>query len=106
MVKVPISVCIVLLFVSVPGSFAQGSPTPPKAQEVKPQGYPVMLGDQTLFNIREGVGAYSAEDRAKDISERIKRFAEDPTLQTLSKRRDKNPGLVEFKKNPYRDSDL
>ena len=82
MAKALISVCIVLLFVSAPGSFAQLSPTPPKTQEAKPQGYPVMLGDQTLFYIREGVGAYSAEDRANDISARIKRFAEDPTFLT------------------------
>ncbi len=76
MVKVLISVCIVLLLVIVPGSFAQVSPTPPKTQEVKPQGYPVMLGDQVLFSVH-GIKATPGNERAAGISGRIKRLAED-----------------------------
>ena len=73
--KALISLCIVFLLVSVPGSSAQVDPTPPKTEEVKPQGYPVMLGDQTLFYIRD-IQRFPAEVRAKNVSERIKRVAE------------------------------
>ena len=84
MVKVLISMCVVFLFVSVPGSSAQAGPTPPKTQEVKLQGYPVMLGDQILFYIREEVRGISPEARAKAISEKIKAVAEDFNIPVSS----------------------
>jgi small-conductance mechanosensitive channel len=83
LVKVLISVCVVFLFVSVIGSSAQVSPTPQKTQEVKLQGYPVTLGDQTLFYIRE-VKGFPAESRAKAIDERIKKVAQDPHIPITS----------------------
>jgi small-conductance mechanosensitive channel len=73
----------VLLLVIVPGSFAQVSPTPPKTQEVKLQGYPVTLGDQTLFYIKD-VKGFPAENRAKNINERIKKVAENPHIPITS----------------------
>jgi len=81
--KVLISICVVFLFVSVIGSSAQVSPTPQKTQEVKLQGYPVTLGDQTLFYIRE-VKGFPAESRAKAIDERIKKVAQDPHIPITS----------------------
>jgi small-conductance mechanosensitive channel len=83
-VKVLISVCMVFLFVSVPGSSAQASPAPPKTEEVKLQGYPVMLGDQTLFYIREEIRGISPEGRAKAISEKIKAVADDFNIPVSS----------------------
>jgi small-conductance mechanosensitive channel len=87
-VKVLISVCMVFLFVSVPGSSAQAGPTPPKTQEVKLQGYPVMLGDQTLYYVRDYEDSsgrrYSGQNRAKVISERIKIAAENPGIRADS----------------------
>ena len=83
MVKALISACMVFLFVSVPGFSAQVSPTPPKTQEVKPQGYPVMLGDQALFYIKD-VKGFPAENRAKTIVEKIKKAAEDPYIPITS----------------------
>jgi small-conductance mechanosensitive channel len=84
LVKVLISVLfIVSLFVSVPGSSAEVTPAPPKTQEANPQGYPVTLGDQTLFYIRE-VKGFPAESRAKAIDERIKKVAEDPHIPITS----------------------
>jgi small-conductance mechanosensitive channel len=82
-VKVLISVCTVLLFVSVPCFSAEVSPTPPKTQEIKPEGYPVMLGDQTLFYIKD-VKGFPAENRAKAIAERIKKVAEAPHVPITS----------------------
>jgi small-conductance mechanosensitive channel len=82
-VKALVSVCIVLLLLSVPVSFAQVNPTPPKTQEGKPQGYPVMLGDQVLFSLRD-IRGFSGEERAKTISDRIRKIAEDPGIQVAS----------------------
>jgi small-conductance mechanosensitive channel len=79
--KALISVWIVLLFFNTSGVFAQGNPSPTKPQEVKTSGYPVMLGDQTLYHIRD-IKGYSAEERAKTVIERIKKVAEDPRIPT------------------------
>jgi small-conductance mechanosensitive channel len=82
-VKVLISMCMVLLLFSAPTSLAQVSPTPQKTQETKPQGYPVVLGDQTLYYLRD-IQGYSAEGRAKAIAERAKKVAEDPNIPITS----------------------
>jgi small-conductance mechanosensitive channel len=83
LVKALISVFIVFLFASVAVSSAQVSPTPPKTQEVKPEGYPVTLGDQTLFYIKD-VKGFPAEKRAKAIGERFKKLAEAPHIPVTS----------------------
>ncbi len=77
------SVCILLLLVGVAVSLAQMSPTPPKTQGVKLQGYPVTLGDQTLFYIKD-IKGFPAENRAKTIGERIKQAADDPYIPITS----------------------
>jgi small-conductance mechanosensitive channel len=82
-VKAVISLCIVLLFFGVALSSAEVTPTPPKTQEAKLQGYPVMLGDQTLFYIKD-VKGFPAENRAKAIDERIKKVADDPRISITS----------------------
>jgi small-conductance mechanosensitive channel len=69
---------LILFYSYAPFSFAQEKATPPHPQRVAPQGYPVVLGDQTLFYLKENVKGYSAEERAKTISERVKGIAEDP----------------------------
>jgi protein involved in polysaccharide export with SLBB domain len=54
----------------------QASSSPPKSVEVKPSGYPVVLGDQVLFYV-QGIKALHGNERAAGISGRIKRLAED-----------------------------
>ena len=71
---------MILIFLNVPFSLAQEKTAPPQPQKVTSQGYPVMLGDQALFYLREEVKGYSPEERAKTISERIKKIAEDPDI--------------------------
>ena len=78
-----LAICVVVALSGTVGSSAQVSPTPPKTQEANPQGYPVMLGDQVLFSIRD-VRGLSGEERAKTLSERIKKIAEDPGIQVTS----------------------
>lgn len=77
--KALISLCILLLFVSSPGAFAQGTSTPSKPEEVKPFAYPVVLGDQILFYLKD-VKGFPAKERARTISERITKIAEDPNI--------------------------
>ena len=83
--KTLLSLCMVFLFAVVPGSFAQGSSPPSKAQEVKPVAYPVALGDQTLFYVRDIKDSsgrqFSGEARAKTISDRIKTAADNPEIK-------------------------
>ncbi|MCX5913003.1 MAG: mechanosensitive ion channel family protein [Deltaproteobacteria bacterium] len=71
----------IVFSICAPFSFAQEKTPPPHPQRVAPQGYPVVLGDQILFYLKENVKGYSAEERAKTISERVKGIAEDPGIR-------------------------
>lgn len=71
---------------STVSSFAQAPPaaeTPPNSQEyLLPQsnpidGYPVLLDGKTLFTVRQGVGLFSAQERAEAIAKRIEQIARD-----------------------------
>ena len=72
--------CMMMLALPAPLLSAQVSSTHPPSQDVKSPGYPVVLGDQVLFYIKGDIKGYSAEVRAKTISERIKGIAEDPAI--------------------------
>jgi hypothetical protein len=41
--------CVILLTILVPSAFAQTKSAPPKPEEDKSTGYPVVLGDQIIF---------------------------------------------------------
>ena len=57
------------------------APTKPALEKQAPtQGYPVILDGSTLFYIRQGYRAYSAEERAEAAQTRIRKFADDLTL--------------------------
>ncbi len=71
---------VILVFLGAPVCAAQDDNTTTKSQMVEPQGYPVVLGNQTLFTITQKVEGYSPEDRANGMSERIKRIADDPGI--------------------------
>lgn len=45
-----------------------------------PIGYPVKLKDRTLFSVHERIFSFSAEERAKSISERIRKLYIDPSF--------------------------
>ncbi|NEP16180.1 MAG: mechanosensitive ion channel family protein [Leptolyngbya sp. SIO4C1] len=61
-----------------PPGWAQS--TPPLLPE-ESAGYPVILQDQTLFRIEEGVASFPASFRAQTISERIEAFAKRSELE-------------------------
>jgi small-conductance mechanosensitive channel len=79
-----VSFFMILLGLDIPNIFSQTTGEPSngqavKAEEVKPSGYSVVLGEQTLFSITE-IQGHSAQDRAKTSSERLKEIAEDVSI--------------------------
>jgi small-conductance mechanosensitive channel len=75
--------CIGLLASVMYLTSSQVDSAAPKAQEVKSPGYPVMLGDQTIFFVGD-VKGYPAEERARTIAERVKRIAENRGIPVTS----------------------
>jgi len=53
---------------------------PAKPQEDTSSGYPVTLDDQTIFSIKGEIPGYSAKQRAKTVSDRVRALAEDFTI--------------------------
>jgi hypothetical protein len=81
MVKTAIfAIWIILFSISAPLSSAQEKKISPPPETVPSSGYPVLLGDQILFYLKEDIKEYSAEERANTISERIKKIAEAPQI--------------------------
>lgn len=90
------SITLCFLFTIVPFSptHAQApnptpNPTPTSASTNK--GATVELGGEEIFNIRAGVGAFSPEERAQAVTNRILKLAEDPTVAVDSIKIDEQP---------------
>jgi len=65
---------IILFFIISPLTiFSQSEPEIPK-------GYPVLLDGDTLFNIYSGIGTFSAERRAKEISQELNTISKNESL--------------------------
>jgi small-conductance mechanosensitive channel len=74
----------------------QGQETP---LETLGEVFPVMLDNQELFTIRQGIGSFSAQERAKSITARIEKIADDDALspEDLTIKidpEDKNPSII------------
>ena len=78
-------VAVVMIAISPLPSTAQATPPQTKTQQATPSGYPVMLGNQTIFYVRD-VKGYPGEERAKTVIERARRVAEDPGIPVTSVR--------------------
>ena len=76
--RVFFALMVILVFLGAPICPAQDDNITTQSQTVAPQGYPVVLGNQTLFTITQEVEGYSPEQRANGMSERITRIADDP----------------------------
>ncbi len=78
---------IIISTISPAVSFAQPAAPPDHSQAGAPQGYPVELDQRPLFyvsdKIEEGI---SSTARARNIAERIKTIADDPTIKPDSLR--------------------
>jgi small-conductance mechanosensitive channel len=96
--------CLVLLLTLSPIFMiaAQNNPTKQGQEtslETLGEVFPVMLDNQELFNIRQGIGSFSAQERAKSITARIEKIADDDTLSpddlTIKiDPEDKNPSII------------
>ena len=96
--------CLVLLLTLSPIFMIAAQNNPAKQGQETPletlgEVFPVMLDNQELFTIRQGIGSFSAQERAKSITARIEKIADDDALspEDLSIKidsEDKNPSII------------
>ncbi|NCT42334.1 MAG: mechanosensitive ion channel family protein [Microcystis aeruginosa G11-09] len=96
--------CLVLLLTLSPIFMIAGQNNPAKQGQETPletlgEVFPVMLDNQELFTIRQGIGSFSAQERAKSITARIEKIADDDALspEDLTIKidpEDKNPSII------------
>ena len=79
---------LAILIIGVSDCFAQAGSPADKVQKDTSPGYPVTLGEQPLFHLRDIKGptgtVYLGEDRAREVSKRIKQMADDPLKSVTS----------------------
>jgi small-conductance mechanosensitive channel len=96
--------CLVLLLTLSPILMIAAQNNPAKQGQETPletlgEVFPVMLDNQELFTIRQGIGSFSAQERAKSITTRIEKIADDDALspEDLTIKidpEDKNPSII------------
>jgi len=96
--------CLVLLLTLSPIFMIAAQNNPAKQGQETPletlgEVFPVMLDNQELFTIRQGIGSFSAQERAKSITARIEKIADDDALspEDLTIKidpEDKNPSII------------
>lgn len=96
--------CLVLLLTLSPILRIAAQNNPAKQGQETPletlgEVFPVMLDNQELFTIRQGIGSFSAQERAKSITARIEKIADDDALspEDLTIKidpEDKNPSII------------
>ncbi len=96
--------CLVLLLTLSPIFMIAAQNNPAKQGQETPletlgEVFPVMLDNQELFTIRQGIGSFSAQERAKSITARIEKIADDDVLspEDLTIKidpEDKNPSII------------
>ncbi len=96
--------CLVLLLTLSPIFIIAAQNNPAKQGQETPletlgEVFPVMLDNQELFTIRQGIGSFSAQERAKSITDRIEKIADDDALspEDLTIKidpEDKNPSII------------
>ncbi|HPJ95089.1 MAG TPA: hypothetical protein PKY89_14345, partial [Deltaproteobacteria bacterium] len=80
--KAFIALCLIMSVFSGIGVLAQEE-KPAETEQVQDQGYPVRLGDETLFYLKDVTGL-PTQKRAESIMERIKAVADDPRVPVTS----------------------
>jgi small-conductance mechanosensitive channel len=82
---------------SSPGGSPAGQASPAGPQQptarVEP-GAAVVLHGRTLFHLRAGIGAYDAQRRAQDISERLRQLSESPDEELPALRTEERNGVT------------
>lgn len=90
------SIILCFLFTVAPFSttYAQAptpTPTQQSATTLNNKGAVVELGGEELFKIRAGVGAFTAEERATAVNNRILKLGDDPTIKAETIRIEDKP---------------
>lgn len=81
--KVLIVMCMVFLFMHTGLACAQETTSISEARRIAVPGQPVALGNKTVLTLR-GVQGYSAQERARTVTDRIRSIAENPLIKTAS----------------------
>jgi small-conductance mechanosensitive channel len=69
---------LLLALLAAPAPRAEAQTVPPTISQAPPQGAPVMFEDQTLFVLYDRIGAFTPEERARSVAERLAKLAKDP----------------------------
>ena len=71
---------ILVILVSVIASpWVHSQEDVPKGNKI--DGFPVVLANETLFLVQVNVGSFSSEERAKTITNRLEKIAEDSSVE-------------------------
>lgn len=91
-----LAMIVFILIIVIPFAYSQDTAPPTdKAPSVsKIDGAPVVLGDQTLFVIKAGVGSFSASERSQAVTNRIEIIAKDPTIPANSLKVSQQPNTT------------
>lgn len=93
-----LALIVFILIILIPFAYSQEN-TPPtnKASAIsKIDGVTVVLGDQTLFVIKAGVGAFSASERSQAVTNRIETMAKDLTVPVNSLKISDQPSTTDI----------
>jgi small-conductance mechanosensitive channel len=76
-IRSSVLVVLLLLLTVLPAS-AGAQTSAPAISQAAPQGAPVVFEDETLFVLYDQIGAFTAEERARSVVERLTKLAKDP----------------------------
>lgn len=93
---ISLALMVFILIIVMPFAYSQDTAAPTdKAPAVsKIDGAPVVLGDQTLFVIKAGVGSFSALERSQAVTNRIEILAKDLTVPVSSLKVSEQPSTT------------
>jgi small-conductance mechanosensitive channel len=81
--KVLIVMCVAVLFVLTGMSYAQEAVSNTEARRISTPGQPIVFGSKTIFNVNN-IQGYSAQERARTITNRINTVAGNLLIDTTS----------------------
>ncbi|WP_016953165.1 mechanosensitive ion channel family protein [Anabaena sp. PCC 7108] len=91
-----LALMVFILIIAIPFAYSQDTapPTDKTPAVSKIDGAPVVLGDQTLFVIKAGVGSFSALERSQAVTNRIEIMAKDLTIPVSSLKVSEQPNTT------------
>lgn len=74
----PLAIAFLVGVMVLPSPGAAQTPAPTAISQTPPQGAPVVFEGETLFTLYDRIGAFTPEERARSVAERLRRLANDP----------------------------